>query len=98
MANQLHARLTRLRCPPFLLDGSVRASSVTAPAYRRPLLLWLFALYRSPELRFSADESWTHCEPSTDELTQWLRLAVCVCVSLSLLDDYGLALACGIPC
>lgn len=69
----LRSQLERLRCPAFLLEGAAQPTSAT---YRRPLLLWLFAVYRSPAARFEDDERWTRHEPADAELMQWLRLAV----------------------
>ncbi|TYZ58356.1 hypothetical protein PybrP1_000828 [[Pythium] brassicae (nom. inval.)] len=68
----LRSRLERLRCPAFLLEGAAQPAST---AYRRPLLLWLFAIYRSPDARFEDDERWTRHEPADAELLLWLRLA-----------------------
>lgn len=93
---RLQLFLTRLRCPAFLHVHIEQQQSISSCAFRKTLLLWLFAVYRSPRVRLVDDDvSWTRHEPSPQELRQWLRLMVC-----SVLHDYCynmlvLALQCG---
>lgn len=71
--------LTRLRCPAFLhVHTEQQQQRVSSCAFRKTLLLWLFAVYRSPSVRLldDSDENWTKHEPSPQELLQWLRLMV----------------------
>lgn len=76
---RLQFYLTRLRCPAFLSVPieQQRQQSFSSCAFRKTLLLWLFAVYRSPSVRLvDNEESWAKHEPSPQELLQWLRLMV----------------------
>lgn len=71
---QLGDRLVGMRCPAFLRPPSVDA--LRALALRRPMLLWLHAVYADPRVRLVEDEAWAKAEPSDGELEQWLRSLV----------------------
>lgn len=77
MLHRLQVFLARLRCPSFLqLHTDQHAQSLASCAFRRTLLLWLFAVYRTPSVRLVEDESWTRDEPSPQEMLRWLHTMV----------------------
>jgi hypothetical protein len=67
-------RLAGLRCPAFLRPPT--GDALRALGLRRPLLLWLHAVYVDPRVRLVEDEAWAGAEPSDGELEQWLRSLV----------------------
>lgn len=75
----LTARLARLGCPAFLRPPS--SDALSALELRRPLLLWLHAVYSDPSVRLAEDEKWARGNPSDADLERWLRSLVGGCSS-----------------
>lgn len=69
------SRLTRARCPSFLVP--TQADELHSNQFRKALLLWLFAALHNPSVRNSvSDQVWAKDEPSDKELENWLLIHV----------------------
>lgn len=70
----LNAQLERVACPAFLRPTS--AAQLAALDFRRPLLIWLHAVFSEPRVRLVEDESWARADPSDEQLQRWLHSLV----------------------